>query len=130
MDKNTSRRNFVAGLATTAIVTPVAAFTMSKEETSSESMESVIFGMIAGYVKNWVHRDDITYADAYEVWSTIDRMLYGLQPKMIYEHKVYSKENNGRLKLKIALKMKPNSEFKVWNLHRGEDEAWVNHTQR
>lgn len=118
--KNTSRRNFIAGLATGAVALPIAA-SASTESTKHvptwAEAKPVIKSMLTGYVKKWVYRDDLIMTDKYEIEFEIEHMLSQLKlDGMLHEYKVVAKIEHGRLQLKIGFKTEPNDKYKIWTM--------------
>lgn len=118
--KNTSRRNFITGLATGAIAAPVVASTSpSKDETLNEETWDVVkVGMrhaISGYLTGQAY-EDMTEEKLKEIELTVSRMFYEVQLRdLIFDHKVIATHTDGILKVKIGFKKKPGANFTIWD---------------
>lgn len=117
--KNTSRRNFIAGLATATIATPAIASTSIENDKQKDTWDDVKLGLkyaISGYVMCQAY-EEMTATKLSEIRMNVGRMLQELYVHgIIYDHKVVaSVKNEKELNVKVGFKKKPGVEFTIWD---------------
>ena len=118
MDKNTSRRNFIAGLATGAVALPLAATSTPVKNPKMPTLDELKPGLkyaINGYLVQWMFCDNLTREQLDKIESDVGWMFHTLQMDgILYEYKVVASSDDDKLEIKIGLKTEPSVNFKIW----------------
>jgi len=119
--KNTSRRNFITGLATGAVALPLAATSTPVENPKMPTLDELKPGLqcaIRGYLMQWAYYDNLTQWHLNQIKADIQFILLPLKlDGILCEDKVVAKMEDGRLNILIGLKTEPSKEYKIWTAH-------------
>lgn len=119
--KNTSRRNFIAGLATASVAIPVIS-AGSTNKTKKDTWEDVNVGQrlglryaISGYLTCQAY-EDMTDEKLKEIELTISRMFYEFETReLLFDKKVIASVQDNTLKVKIGFRKQPGINFTIWD---------------
>ena len=120
--ENTSRRNFITGLATGAVAVPITATASieKQEQHDSPALDELKPGLqyaLRGYLMQWAYYDNLTQRHLNQIESDIQFILLPLKlDGILCEDKVVAKMEDGRLNIKIGLKTEPSKEYKIWTM--------------